>query len=46
MAIAHFHIVPNAKTDQVVGTHGEAIKIKLRSGGRWKSQRGVTQFPG
>jgi uncharacterized protein len=31
MAIAHFHIVPNAKTDQVVGTHGEAIKIKLRA---------------
>ena len=31
MAIVHFHIVPNAKTDQVVGTHGDAIKIKLRA---------------
>jgi uncharacterized protein (TIGR00251 family) len=31
MAIVHFHIVPNTKTDQVVGTHGDAIKIKLRA---------------
>jgi len=31
MAIVHFHIVPNAKTEQVVGTHGDAIKIKLRA---------------
>src|SRR5438105_10937441 len=31
MAIVHFHIVPNAKTDQVVGRHGDAIKIKLRA---------------
>jgi uncharacterized protein (TIGR00251 family) len=31
MAIVHFHIVPNAKTNQVVGTHGDAIKIKLRA---------------
>jgi len=31
MAMVHFHIVPNTKTDQVVGTHGDAIKIKLRA---------------
>jgi len=29
--ILHFHIVPNAKINQVVGTHGAAIKIKLRA---------------
>jgi uncharacterized protein (TIGR00251 family) len=26
-----FHIVPNAKIDSVVGEHGDAIKIKLRT---------------
>jgi uncharacterized protein YggU (UPF0235/DUF167 family) len=31
MPIFHFHIVPNAKVDQVVGAHGGAIKIKLRA---------------
>ena len=31
MPILHFHIVPNAKINQVVGTHGAAIKIKLRA---------------
>jgi hypothetical protein len=46
MTIVHFHLVPNAKINQVVGAHGAAIKIKLRAVGRWKSQRGVTQFPG
>jgi uncharacterized protein (TIGR00251 family) len=31
MAIVHFHIIPNAKTYQVVGTHRDAIKIRLRA---------------
>ena len=26
-----FHIVPNAKANQVMGEHGAAIKIKLRA---------------
>jgi uncharacterized protein (TIGR00251 family) len=25
------HIIPNAKSDKVVGEHGDAIKIKLRA---------------
>lgn len=25
------HVIPNAKVDQVVGEHGDAIKIKLRA---------------
>jgi uncharacterized protein (TIGR00251 family) len=29
--ILHFHIVPNAKINQVAGAHGAAIKIKLRA---------------
>ena len=31
MATLRFHIVSNAKSDQVVGEHGDAIKIKLRA---------------
>jgi uncharacterized protein len=31
MAILRFHIVPNAKSDMVVGHHGDAIKITLRA---------------
>jgi uncharacterized protein (TIGR00251 family) len=31
MAIVRFHVVPNAKSDTVVGEHGDAIKIKLRA---------------
>jgi uncharacterized protein (TIGR00251 family) len=31
MATLRFHIVPNAKSDTVVGQHGDAIKIKLRA---------------
>jgi uncharacterized protein len=31
MATIRFHIVPNAKSDMVVGEHGDAIKIKLRA---------------
>jgi uncharacterized protein len=31
MAILRVHVVPNAKSDCVVGEHGGAIKIKLRS---------------
>jgi len=31
MAILRVHVVPNAKTDGVVGEHGGAVKIKLRA---------------
>jgi len=31
MAILRFHVVPNAKSDMVVGKHGGAIKVKLRA---------------
>ncbi|PYJ28881.1 MAG: hypothetical protein DMF24_02640 [Verrucomicrobia bacterium] len=31
MATLRFHIVPNAKSDKVVGEHDNAIKIKLRA---------------
>jgi uncharacterized protein (TIGR00251 family) len=31
MAILRVHVVPNAKSDSVVGEHGGAIKIKLRA---------------
>ena len=31
MATLRFHVVPNAKTDEVVGEHGDAIKVKLRA---------------
>jgi uncharacterized protein len=31
MATLRFHVVPNAKSDTVVGQHGDAIKIKLRA---------------
>lgn len=31
MATLRFHIVPNAKSDMVIGEHGDAIKIKLRA---------------
>ena len=31
MAILRVHVVPNAKSDCVVGKHGGAIKIKLRA---------------
>ncbi len=31
MAILRVHVVPNAKTDSVVGEHGGAVKIKLRA---------------
>ena len=31
MPILHFHVVPNAKVDQVIGEHGTSIKIKLRA---------------
>ena len=31
MATLRFHIVPNAKIDNVVSEHGGAIKIKLRA---------------
>lgn len=31
MAIVRFHVVPNAKSDVVVGQHRDAIKIKLRA---------------
>ena len=31
MATLRFHVVPNAKSDKVVGENGDAIKIKLRA---------------
>jgi len=31
MAILRLHVVPDAKSDKVVGQHGGAIKIKLRA---------------
>jgi len=31
MATLRFHIVPNAKSNMVIGQHGSAIKIKLRA---------------
>ena len=31
MAILRVHVVPNAKSDCVVGEHGGALKIKLRA---------------
>lgn len=31
MAILRVHVVPNARTDKVVGEHGGAVKIKLRA---------------
>jgi uncharacterized protein (TIGR00251 family) len=31
MATLRFHIFPNAKSDKVVGAHGETIKIKLHA---------------
>ena len=31
MATLQFHVVPNAKSDKVVGEHGDTIKIKLRA---------------
>lgn len=31
MATLRFHIVPNAKQNNVVGEHGGAIKVKLRA---------------
>ena len=31
MAILQVHVVPNARSDDVVGEHGGAVKIKLRA---------------
>ena len=31
MATLRIHVVPNAKIENVVGEHGDAIKIKLRT---------------
>ncbi len=31
MATLRIHVVPNAKIENVVGEHGDAIKIKLRA---------------
>ena len=31
MSTLRFHIVPNAKQNEVMGEHGAAIKIKLRA---------------
>ena len=31
MATLHFHVVPNAKENRVVGQHGNAIKVKVKA---------------
>ena len=31
MATIRVHVMPNAKMDEIVGPHGQAIKIKLRA---------------
>ncbi len=31
MTTIRVHVIPNAKIDEVVGEHGDAIKIKLRA---------------
>jgi uncharacterized protein (TIGR00251 family) len=31
MATLSFHVVPNAKENQLAGQHGNAIKVKLRA---------------
>ena len=31
MAILQVHVIPNARSDVVVGKHGGALKIKLRA---------------
>ena len=31
MATLSFHVVPNAKENQVAGPHGNAIKVKLKA---------------
>ena len=31
MAALRFHIISNAKTDAVIGSYGDAIKVKLRA---------------
>jgi len=31
MATLRFHVIPNAKTEKVIGEHGGAIKVKLRA---------------
>jgi uncharacterized protein (TIGR00251 family) len=31
MATLRFHVVPNARTNKIMGEHGAAIKIKLRA---------------
>jgi uncharacterized protein (TIGR00251 family) len=31
MAALRFHIIPNAKTDAVIGSYRDAIKVKLRA---------------
>jgi uncharacterized protein len=31
MTTIRVHVIPNAKSDEVVGEHGDAIKIKLRA---------------
>jgi uncharacterized protein (TIGR00251 family) len=31
MAVLRVHVVPNAKADAIAGTHGQAVKIRLRA---------------
>ena len=34
MALLQFHVIPGAKTDEIVGQHSGSIKIKLRAPAR------------
>jgi uncharacterized protein (TIGR00251 family) len=45
MTTLRFHVVPNAKTDSVVGEHGAAIKMKLRApAGEGKANAALRSF--
>jgi uncharacterized protein len=45
MAILRVHVVPNAKSDSVVGMHGGAIKIKLHAPAvEGKANAGLVRF--
>jgi uncharacterized protein (TIGR00251 family) len=45
MAILRVRVVPNAKSDSVVGMHGGAIKIKLRAPAvEGKANAGLVRF--
>jgi uncharacterized protein len=46
MAILRVHVVPNARTDSVVGEHSCAVKIKLRArAAEGKANAALIRFP-